>query len=728
MTRDIPLQEFALFAGLPPELLDRLRTAFSPVTLATGDVLVRQGEPGDALYLLLDGTMDVHVLTEAGSSLKVDSLRPGASVGEMALVAGQERTATVIASSPARLVRLASEDFRQLATHNPELRQAVVRQMEPRLQRVQLSGVLDAWFPELSPDQLHGLQQSVDWVRLAGGEALYRQGDPADGMFLLVSGRLRVSVAAEDGSDVTRAEIGRGGSIGELAVLGDAPRTETVTAMRDSLVVRVDRDLVRQHPHVMAQIARNALERADRAGRASGNSVRTITLVPAHAGAPVAQVAAILREQLGPSVHLADSRTVDTRFGVDGAAQAARGDDLEPALIHWLNETESRHSYVLLVTDEADSEWGRRCAGRADLMLVVADAAADPRPGATERQLTEGHPGVQLVLVQPDDTVRPSGTAAWLKERVPLAHHHLRLSSRADAGRLIRRLTGSAIGLALSGGGARGYVHLGLIRALEELDIPVDMVIGTSMGALVGGVYAHTLNFADCYSTAARFGDPKLLLDKTLPLVALAESRNVTEAMQSMFGDTLIEDLWIPFACVSANLTRAEPMVHDRGPLWQAVRASTAIPGIFTPVSLDGDVLVDGGIMNNYPVDLLRDRIGTGLVIGSNAENSSRGTTYDFGPSVSGWHLLLDRFRPRSARKRYPSILSTLMRATSVSSKYLGAAADALTDVGLRYPVQDFGNLEFDRYAELSEVGYRTALPVLEAWQARISPAMSPDA
>ena len=705
------LRHNALFANLPDSLLEQLEPGLELTELSSGETLVRQGDPGDALFVLVAGQLQVFVRSEAGSEVQVDSLEPGASVGEMALVAGHERSATVRAITDARLVRLSRQDFARLAQQNPGLRQAIIRQIEPRLQRIQLGAVLEEWFPEITPAELQDLQESVAWLRLSGGETLYEQGDAADGMYLLVSGRLRV---LPHGS-----EIGRGSSIGEFAVLGDAPRTETVMALRDSLVVRLDRQLVARQPQVMSQIARNALARAAGVTRTVNSGVRSIALVPAHAGAPVAKVARLLVKDVKETAEVLDAGKVDSYFGSDGAAQTAPGDDLEPALLHWLNEIEARNERIVLVTDPTMSAWTRRCLGQADQVIVVAEASGDPQPGPLEQELAELVKGsIQLLLVHPDDAIQPTGTAQWLDARAPLVHHHLRLGHKGDAGRLVRRLTGTAIGLTLSGGGARGYVHMGLIRALEELGVPVDMVIGTSMGALVAGVYAHTLTFDGCYRNAARFGDPKMLLDKTLPLVALAESRNVTEALKSMFADTQIEDQWIPFACVAANLTQAEPVIFERGPMWQAVRASTAIPGIFTPITLNGDVLVDGGIVNNYPVDIMRERIGSGLVIGSNAENSARNRAFAFGPSLSGWRLLLDRFRPQHKRVRYPSILSTLMRSTSISAKYLGAAADALTDIGIRYPVQDFGNLEFQRYQELSEIGYETALPLLAAWQA----------
>lgn len=719
------LAQSTLFGGLADSLLQQLVPVLSDVSLAAGETLVSQGDVGDAVFILNSGQLEVTVRTDEGRDVRVDVLEPGATVGEMALVAGQIRTATVTAVKDSRLIRLSRNDFDRLADGVPELRDALIRQMEPRLQRVQLSAIMEHWFPDFTSAQIHELQNAVTWLQLAGGETLYSRGDSADGMYLLVSGRLRILA---DGALEPAGELGRGASIGELAVLGDAPRGETVVAIRASRLVRLDRSFVARHPEMMAQIARNVLERVQGVERGTGrrgNGVRTVVIVPADGRTPAVQLASALESRLenwGPALTLS-AREVDVRFGREGAAQTERDSPLDPALAFWLNETESRHDCLLLVSDSTMTPWTMRCLGQADHVLVVATAGTDPQPGEVEQLLIEaGDRSWQLVLVHDPATDLPSGTADWLRLRPPLVHHHVRLTEPADMARLARRLTGRAIGIALSGGGARGYVHLGLIRALEALGIPVDMVAGTSMGALVGGAYALTRSFRACMSSAERFGDPKKLLDTTLPLVALAESRNVTDSLRSIFGVTAIEDMWIPFTCVSANLTRAEPVLHQTGPAWQAVRASTAIPGIFTPVVLDGDVLVDGGIMNNYPVDILRAQIGTGFVIGSNAESASRNRAFEFGPSVSGWRVLLQRFLPAARRRRYPSIFSTLMRATSVSSKHLGAAADALTDVTLRYPAETVGNLEFDRYQQATDIGYTAALEVLTEWLAAADP------
>ena len=193
---------------------------------------------------------------------------------------------------------------------------------------------------------------------------------------------------------------------------------------------------------------------------------------------------------------------------------------------------------------------------------------------------------------------------------------HLRCDHRADAARLVRMITGTACGLVLGGGAPRGFAHLGVLRALEEAGVPIDVVGGTSVGALIGAFCALGLNDSERVERAvAAFTRSGSLVRPTLPLVAVSPGRRVDRLLAEHLGPGLIKDLPRRFFCVSANLTRAEEVIHDRGPLWPAVRASLSMPGIFPPVYSDGDLLIDGGALDTVPVEIMRGRVGSGYII-----------------------------------------------------------------------------------------------------------------
>jgi predicted acylesterase/phospholipase RssA len=323
-----------------------------------------------------------------------------------------------------------------------------------------------------------------------------------------------------------------------------------------------------------------------------------------------------------------------------------------------------------------------------------------------------------LVLLHGADVKRPMGTAAWLARRQVHTCHHVRTNEKAHVQRLSRLLTGRATGLVLSGGGARGFAHLGVLRALEEFGIQVDRIGGTSMGSLIGAGYAMGRDYGEMFELARQFSSPKQLFDYTLPYASLMASHKVTRVLTEMFGDLQIEDLWQPYFCVSSNLSRAEPVVHQTGLLWKGVRASIAIPGFFTPILHEGDVLVDGGAMNNFPVDIMDELCGGGTVIGVNVSPPKEMVEeYSFGSSISGWRLLWNRLNPFSERVQVPSLGANLMRTLELNSAYKIKSEQPLADVIIQPDVKEYSIMDYSSYREITEVGYQEARKQLARWQ-----------
>jgi len=383
--------------------------------------------------------------------------------------------------------------------------------------------------------------------------------------------------------------------------------------------------------------------------------------------------------------------------------------------------------------DASWTPWTRRCALQGDRIIIVARATGSPVPGECERELRKLQlkRRVELVLLHDESTRRPTGTRAWLSDREVAAHHHVRLGRASDVHRVARHLGGRATGLVLGGGGARGFAHIGVLHALREANIEIDMIGGTSIGALIGGCVAHGLTPEDMRRLAQTFASPRKLLDRTLPIAALMAGAKVTALYQRIFDETVIEDLWTPYFAVSSGLSSATAIIHRRGSLWRAVRASTALPAIFPPLLGENDeVHVDGGVMNNMPLDVMRDFCEGGTVIGVNPMPvRDRVRAYSFGPSVSGWHALAGRLGLFRSRVRAPSILGSVMRATEINSaqRMRQPAFRELADLLIEPDVGEFPILAFDRYAEIIDAGYRAAVQAIQAWQARDEVAMTRD-
>ena len=720
-----------------PDVLDTLDSAalinleaeLETVQLAAGETLFRQGDSGDGMYVLTRGRLGVRINHPDGTETVVDELVPEVSVGEMALLTGQARAATVYALDSAELVRLSKAGFDRLVAKYPTAMQALAHTILPRLQRTQLAGILTDLFGPLDTAALHDLQAALVWLRLPGGTTLFRQGDQGDALYIVVNGCLRI-VLEQDGGERVLGEARRGASVGEFALLTGEPRSATVYASRDTDVVKLAQaDFIRvleHYPRAAIRIAGNIARGARLALRQPAAGVMdtmAFALVPTGDDVPLAAVARRLVETLeglGPTLHLSSER-FDRALGGAGVAQVPDDHPTGVAILGWLGEQERQHRYIVYEADPGWSGWTQRCVRQTDRLLMVGRAGGSPMVGALETavQAQGTRARMELVLVQPDQIERPTGTRQWLARRRVHAHYHVRLNSDEDFRRLARRLTGRAIGLVLSGGGARGFAHIGAVRALEEAGLAVDLIGGTSMGALIGANLALGAGYQGLGKLAERFSSRTQLLDPTLPLVSFFATRKLTDVLRALVGDVEFEDLWRPFFCVSTNLTQATPIVHQDGSVWRSLRASAAVPGMFAPLLHDGDVLVDGGVMNNLPLDVLRDRYECGLVIAVNASPfRDRAETYAFGPSLSGWQLLWSRLNPAAKRIRAPSLFATLMRVTEVSTVYRTSSQSfrRLADLFIHVPVERFGIVEFERYPEIIAAGYQVAREQIAAW------------
>jgi predicted acylesterase/phospholipase RssA len=306
-------------------------------------------------------------------------------------------------------------------------------------------------------------------------------------------------------------------------------------------------------------------------------------------------------------------------------------------------------------------------------------------------------------------------TNRWSNLRPLNDRHHVVLEADTDLERLVRLLTGTAVGLVLSGGGARGFAHIGVIRALHEYGIPIDAIGGTSMGAVLAAQYA----LGSDWQTMARLNReewPRCEPQKnyTLPLVALNSARRMDRMLRRMFGAAEIQNLRTKFFCVSTNLTTADAKIHGQGSLWKAVRASVSIPGIGPPAIENGEILVDGGLVNNLPVDIMK-KYCPGVVLAVDVSeqlqfNSKLKESY----TVSGWKLLGQRLNPFASPPDLPSMLNILYRTTTVGGIRILEAARLEADYCLEPPVRDFGVFGWRKIDKIIDIGYRYALHKLE--------------
>lgn len=578
--------------------------------------------------------------------------------------------------------------------------------------------------PPLSERSLDPRDQA-DWRRVPGGVTVYSEGDPPDALYLVVNGHLRL-MGDSAGVNTRVWEYGRGDVAGEAEVLTDEPRMARLVAVRDTELIRVPKAavlaLALERPETLFRMNRALVDRLRGAAARPGAARRahTFALLPAHEGAPVAELARGLAEALS---RLGSTSRIDRR-ALDAHLPEGPGFDeeaYEAEVITWLSERENEHTYIVAEGDgDPASEWSQRCLRQGDQLVLVADA--DASPGGSFLDQFANAPGdpPDLLLVHNAGTARPRNTRAWLRAINPRFVYHWRRGDDDQAAHIARRLTGRAVAVVLSGGAARGYAHIGVMQALAERGIPVDLIGGTSMGAMVGGGFALGRDAETMRRQAIATASRRKLLDPTLPLSAFTAGGKVTRLLKRETEGERIENLWRPYFCVSSNLTRASEHVHTDGSLWHAIRASIAIPGIFPPVlAANGDVLVDGGSVNNFPIDIVRRREDVATIIAVNvAPARDRSEDFNFGPTISGWSTLFQRLRP--SQPRAPGLFSTVMRANEIRGAALmrSPAFTGLADLVIEPPVEQFPLLQFSLCRPIIQCGYESAVTELDAWLA----------
>ena len=289
---------------------------------------------------------------------------------------------------------------------------------------------------------------------------------------------------------------------------------------------------------------------------------------------------------------------------------------------------------------------------------------------------------------------------------------------REDLGRLARILAGCAIGVTLGGGGARGFAHIGVIRALEEARIPIDMICGVSMGAIIAGQYAMGWDWPTMIRSNKRLlADKRLNTDLALPLFSLSSGRRFRSALKTFFGEIEIEDLWLSYFCTSCNLSSSQLVVHRRGRLWWSVNASNAIPGLLPPVLHGGQLLIDGGVLNNHPGDLLKEVCGGPVIVSMVSPRKDLAMDESFTEMPSAWRVLRSRLNPFEKTIRVPGIPATMMRTMWVASERKSREVEQDAEFCLHPPVDRFRLDDRSKIEEIAEVGYEYTRREIRTWK-----------
>ncbi|HEX5278729.1 MAG TPA: patatin-like phospholipase family protein [Micropepsaceae bacterium] len=572
---------------------------------------------------------------------------------------------------------------------------------------------------QVGDQALRRLLASSEWFGLPGGTHLARDGDNDRAVFLVVTGSLGVFVESGNGGKRQVATIPAGETVGEMSLLTGESHSALLVALRDTELLRIGAKafdgLITRHPRVMFNLLKIVVRRLRETTRGAQQRTRpkTFAMVPLQRGVP--EFAAV--------------RSMADALVKMGAKAAVLDSSASHETTEWFNRFEAEHDVVFYLGDQPDSSWTHLCLRQADRVMLIA-RSDEPEPlHPFERRFFQREMCAtpELLLVHSKGQ-RAGGVPRHIEFRSDLfgSHHHVRTGNIEDIKRLARFIAGSAVNIVMAGGGARGFAHIGVLRALREAGVPFDCVGGTSMGGIIAAGVAMEWDVEEISERVRdSFVANRPLSDFTLPLIALFRGAKVSGLLKKHFGDVLIEDLPKPYFCVSSDLTTGRDHVHRSGPLWRALRASVAVPGILPPVAEGGHLLVDGGVMNNLPVDVMAaDARGPIIAVDVSGEIDLRCDDERYGER-SVFSLIMQRMRGT------PSIVSILMRAGTVGSDSQRRQVRALADFIIEPPMTDISIRDWNSYDRIIEEGYvytmrdieKNGVPLSDSWTA--GPALS---
>jgi NTE family protein len=585
-------------------------------------------------------------------------------------------------------------------------------------------------FASLDPDSdvFTAIIAQFTAVKLNAGEVVFNQGDPSHFLFILVSGKLAAILSTPDAKPKVVGHILPVEPVGEMGALSGDPRSLTVKVVEDSQLLKLPSEtfkkLCRQYPGILYEALHPVVSRSQQIIQsiASGEKRKHVALIPANGDVHVAKFEAKLKETVARYKKVA--MISETELNSDR--------DKERNFEELISKVEENNVIIIYLLKSYETPLAKACWDRIGKVFIIAEGNVKPHLDTfaldklhNTRHLIEVRR--ELILLYKKGAV-PNNTHEWLHRADFFLHHHVRVDYTPDFQRLLRFIRGKPFGLVLSGGGAKGWAHIGALRAILESHIPIDAIGGVSAGSVIGGLYALNYNYEETYTHFEKLlgAAHNVVSYKSFcwPAISLFDCQEFTIEIEKVFGNKKIENIWLPYFCVTCNLGAYREATHKSGLLWEKCRASVAVPGLVPPMVINGELHIDGGVVNNLPVNIMRDMLGNeskiiAIELMSELIDNNR---YNFPPTLSFKQAFLAKLRIGYRDYKFPPFLETFIRSLLVGSsarqKENSAAADLLITPDTRgYSMVRLNSREEQN--KLIDLGYQIASEKIRTWDVK---------
>jgi len=584
-------------------------------------------------------------------------------------------------------------------------------------------------FSSLSDKTIEKIILQLTVVELKASTILFNQNDPSDSVYIVMSGKLSTILTTVDDETQIIGTIEPGETIGELGVLSKEPRALTIKTKEDSTLLQMSSKdfilLCYRHPATLFATIQPLMTRShDLIQKLTlKNEIKYITFMPANEHCQLEGFV----NKLTDYAKRYSSLIIFSDFDPD--LKKLSRIELKNK-IKQVKNTKKLSQKIIFLLESCHSPLAKLCLAGTDRLFIIGHADQTPVivPPILEiienaRKHLKGHP--ELILLHAAQTERPAHTHTWLQQTTFQMHYHLKINKNAHYHRLLRFIRGKAIGLVLGGGGTRGWAHIGVIKALREQKIPIDFIGGTSVGAIVAACYALQESVETTQSAFTAIVQNSMgstsWRSLTWPIISIFNGKKFTLAQQIAFNSIQIEDLWMPFFCISSNLATYTEEIHRTGLLWERTRASTSIPGIIPPMVIDRELHLDGGLFNNLPVDVMRKYLGKkGKIIAVELNSTLHDYhKYDFPPALTLKQLILNKLGMTHEKFKFPRFIDTFLRGFLIGSSSrarLNALAATIL-VNLNLSKFKLLNTNLKQGNKMFEIGYLETMLKLEQFK-----------
>jgi NTE family protein len=560
---------------------------------------------------------------------------------------------------------------------------------------------LSRLFGDMNDDQLKSILAVTEILEFDAGEYLFQQGETGHAFYIVLSGRFRALQNNEDGLFIL-GDISVGEPIGELSLFTKEKHSASIVALRKSSVLRLEDDeyttLVQQFPSfantltkfVIDRLRRNALQKKI---DAAPKNIAVINLQPDNDVSPYTEEIKQQLQGMGFEINI-----------YDHSSQS------EEDYYTTFDNMEKQTGLNFLVCDSGHPEWARQCIAYCDLVIVATGFSEENGLYEIEKQLNlySGHvlnKKIYLLLLHPENAATATNTRRWFEGRSFDLHLHIRKNNLADIRRFCRIVTHQATGLVLGGGGARGFAHVGVVKALLEAGVEIDFIGGTSAGGIFGaGIALSDFDMQKLMQICQAAADGKLTSnDYRFPFISLMSGKKIRKFLKEIFKELHLEDLWVNTFCISTNFSNASLKMHERGLASQQIEASIAIPGVFPPVIIDQHLHIDGGIIDNLPVESMHKKPVRHIIAVS---LSAEATSLMQEPEMpSSWKMFWNKMT-NSNNLQWPGLSSILINSITINSRNRQEMNKSQVALYLELDLKEFKFLDWTGWQQIIQKGY----------------------